>query len=210
MTGPSRKWIYVLEREPEFRTMLETLLTPAEVSISSFSLLQESLEKLTAKPCDLLIVDLEGCEGDGLCLLEQTRRIAPWVATLAIVGPADVPLAVRAVKAGAGDCLDKPVRQEQLRLAVEAQLAQVVQPARQRLRALTGIEIQILEMILAGKTSYGIAEELGRSKRTVDVHRKNIMRKLRACSLVDLIKRALEMGLAKESDSNETADSDQS
>ncbi len=58
------------------------------------------------------------------------------------------------------------------------------------------MEAQVLQLILAGRTSFDIATELHRSKRTVDVHRKNIMRKLQATGLVDLIRRALEMGFA--------------
>jgi two-component system response regulator FixJ len=65
-------------------------------------------------------------------------------------------------------------------------------------RALTEMEIQIVQSILAGKTSQDIAANLCRSKRTIDVHRKNIMRKLQAGSLVDLVQRALAMGLGKE------------
>ena len=70
---------------------------------------QDCLEKLSAKPCDILIVDLEDCEAEGLELLTQARRMAPWISTMAIVERAAVPTAVKAVKAGACECLEKPV-----------------------------------------------------------------------------------------------------
>ena len=199
MTGRPRKRIYLCEKRPELQAMLETALPPEEALISGFSGYQECLEALAAKPCDLLIVDLDGCARDGLSMLEQARRIAPWIRTLAIVGHADVPCAIQAIKAGAGDCLDKPVPADGLLRAVEAQLAQVV-AARRRPRAMTPMEVQILQMILAGKTSYDMADELQRSKRTIDVHRKNIMCKLHATGLVDLIKRALGMGFVEPPD----------
>jgi FixJ family two-component response regulator len=196
MTGRSGKRIYVCEKEPEFRAMLETLLTPEEALISGFSGHEECLEKLAVRPCDLLVIDLDGCEPEGLDTLEQARRVAPWISSLVIVGHAAVPCAIKAIRAGAGDCLDKPVPQERLLAAVRMQLTRVDVSTRRRPRTLTQMEAQILQLILAGKTSFDIAAELHRSKRTVDVHRKNIMRKLQATGLVDLIRRALEMGFA--------------
>lgn len=195
MTGRSGKRIYVFEKDAKFRTMLGTSLMPDEATISGFSGHRECIEMLATKPCDLLILDLEGCAPEGLDVLEQVRRVAPWIPSLVIVEQAAVCCAIKAVKAGAGDCLDKPVGQDRLLSAVRAQLARVDPATRRRPRVLTHMEVQILQMILAGKTSYEIADELHRSKRTVDVHRKNIMRKLQATGLVDLIKRALGMGL---------------
>ena len=194
MIDRSRKRIYVFEKQPQFRTMLETTLRSDEASISGFCRDQECVERLDAKPCDLLILDLGGCEPQGLYVLEQVRRIAPWVSSLAIVEHADVFWAIRATKAGAEDCLDKPVEPERLLAAVGAQLARVDAPTCRRPRGLTRMEIQIVQSILASKTSCDMAAEFHRSKRTIDVHRKNIMRKLHATNLVDFIKRALEMG----------------
>jgi len=195
MTGRSRKRIYVLEREPQFRTLLETELMTEEASICGFSGHLECIERLATRPCDLLIVDFDGCTPDGLHVLEQARRIAPWLSSLVIVEHAAVSCAIKAIKAGADDCLDKPVQQDRLLAAVGTQLARVDASARRRPRALTEMEVQILHLILAGKTSCEMAAEFHRSKRTIDVHRKNIMRKLQASSLVDLIKRALQMSL---------------
>jgi FixJ family two-component response regulator len=196
MTGRSRRRIYVFEREAQARTILEAELTPDEASIRGFSGPRECLETLATKPCDLLIVDLDGCAPEGLDLLEQAKRIAPWIASLAIVEHAAVPCAIKAIKAGAGDCVDKPVQRDRLLTVVGSQLARISASSRRRPKALTQMEIQILQAILAGKTSHDIAAELHRSKRTIDVHRKNIMRKLQATGLVDLIKRALGLGFS--------------
>lgn len=174
--------------------MVETALGREDKLVGYFSQGQDCLEELSARPCDMLIVDLEGSEGEGLELLTEVRRTAPWVSTVAIVERAAVPLAVKAVKAGACECLEKPVATDRLGEAIETQLVRVASLPRTH-RALTQMEIQIVQLILAGKTSQDIAAHLHRSKRTVDVHRKNIMRKLQACSLVDLIRRALSMGL---------------
>ncbi len=196
MTGRSRKRIYVLEREPRFRPLLETALTAEEASVCGFSGRRECLERLAAKPCDLLVVDFEAGTPDGLHVLEQARRIAPWMARLAIVEHAAIRCAIKAIKAGADDCLDRPVQQDRLLTAVERNWHGSIR--RRRPRALTEMEVHILHRILAGQTSCGMAAEFHRSKRTVDVHRKNIMRKLQAGSLVDLVKRAIELGFGEQ------------
>jgi FixJ family two-component response regulator len=194
MTGRSRKRIYVFGKEAGVRDLLEGSLTPDEASVSGFSGPQECIDKLATKPCELLIVDLDGCPAEGLDVIEQARRLTPWVSSLAIVEHAAVGCAIRAIRAGAGDCLDKPVQQDRLLTVVRSQLARVDVSTRRRPRALTQMEVQILQLILAGRTSYEMADELHRSKRTIDVHRKNIMRKLQATCLADLIKRALGLG----------------
>lgn len=203
MTGRSRKRIYVFEKEAGFRDLLENSLAPEEASVSGFSKHLECVAELAIKPCDLLIVDSDGCPEEGLNVIEQARRLTPWVSSLAIVEHAAVDRAIRAIRAGAGDCLDKPVPQDRLLTVVRSQLARVDFSTRRRPRALTQMEVQILQLILAGRTSYEIADDLHRSKRTIDVHRKNIMRKLQATGLVDLIKRALGMGFT---DQQESAD----
>jgi FixJ family two-component response regulator len=144
----------------------------------------------------LLILDLDGCEPAGLNMLGQARRMVPWMASLAIVEHAAVPCAIKAIRAGAGDCLDKPVSQDRLLAAVETQLARLDGVTRRRPGPLTEMEVQILQFVLAGETSHDMAAELHRSKRTIESHRKNIMRKLQATGLVDLIRRALAMGFS--------------
>ncbi len=174
--------------------MLEASLAPGEALVSGFSEQQAFIDKLSARPCDLLIFDLQGPKSEGLDLLERVRRMVPWMQSMVIVEQGAICDAIRAIKAGASDCLDKPVEQDRFLAAVETQLAKVGTSPRRRPRALTPREVQILQMILAGRTSFEMADDLHRSKRTIDVHRKNIMRKLQATGLVDLIKRALGMG----------------
>lgn len=145
--------------------------------VGYFSRCQDGLEKLAVKPCDILIVDLEGYETEGFELLIQARRMAPWIPTMAIVERAAVPTAVKAVKAGVCECLEKPVQMERLSEAVQEQLARIALRPHSR-RALSQTELQILQLILAGKTSEDIAARLHRSRRTIDVHRKNIMIRL--------------------------------
>jgi len=203
MAGRSCKRIYVFEKEASIRDLLEGSLAPDEASVSGYSRHSECIGTLATKPCELLIVDLGGDPEEGLDVIEQARRLTPWVSSLAIVEQAAVGCAIRAIRAGAGDCLDKPLRPDRLLAVVRTQLARVDISTRRRPRALTQMEVQILQLILAGRTSYEMADDLHRSKRTIDVHRKNIMRKLQATCLADLIKRALGLGF---SDQQEKAD----
>ncbi len=203
MTGRARKRIYVFEKEAGVRDLLENSLAPDEASVDAFSRFRECIERLATRPCDLLIVDLDGCPEEGFDVLEQARRLTPWVSSLVIVTQAAVGCAIRAIRAGAGDCLDKPVQPERLLAVVRTQLARVDVSTRRRPRALTQMEVQVLQLILAGRTSYEMADDLHRSKRTIDVHRKNIMRKLQATCLADLIKRALGLGFTDQQEKAE-------
>lgn len=198
MTSESPKRVYFLGKKlAEFHAALQAALEPYNAAVSCFSGQEECLEKLSEKPCDLLIVDLSGCEVEGTEVLTQARRMAPWIATVALVDRTGVRGAVKAMKAGASDCLEKPVREDRLRAVIEGHLGGKGYSGPRVRRTLTQMEVQVLHLILEGKTSRDIAAELHRSKRTIDVHRKNIMRKLEACGPVDLIKRALGMGLTE-------------
>ncbi len=195
MPGRSRKRIYVLEGEPQLRILLEAEWSPAQVLVQGFCRTQECLEKLATEPCDLIILDLEGRAEDGLAMLRRVRQTVSGIPCLAIVEPRAVIRAVEAVKAGAFDCLEKPLQPDRLKAIVGAQLANETARAHRRLRTLTPTELQILQLLTTGATSREMAAQLHRSEQTIIVHRKNIRRKLHATSLVDLVKWALEMGL---------------
>jgi len=206
MTDRSQKRIYFVGGTPELRAVVETALAFEDTSVCCFCSHQDCLQKLSAKACDLLIIDLGDCDSGGYDVLAETRRMAPWIMSLAIVEHASVDCAVGAMKAGACDCLEKPVSQERLRETVRMHLSHTSPP--QSRRPLTQMEIQVLQLILAGRTSLEIAVALHRSKRTIDVHRKNIMRKLHACSVVDLVRRGLGMGFLDDRPHDEPAETD--
>lgn len=193
----SRKRVYCYGRGTQIRLMLEPALNSGDLALTCFSRASDCLERLLTQPCDVLIVELGDSDADGLDLLAQTHQTAPWISTLAVVGNGAVAAAVKAIKAGACECLEKPLSADRFNEALEELLERVASLPRAH-RALTQMEIQILQLILAGKTSQHIATHLHRSKRTIDVHRKNIMRKVQATSLADLFRRALSMGLAEE------------
>jgi FixJ family two-component response regulator len=136
---------------------------------------------------------------DGIELLTETKRIAPWLPVLVITGYGDVPMAVRALKAGALDFIEKPLNRKRFLSAVEAALQRSAPLDRLLGKALTRVEMRILQLILDGKSNRDIAEMFHRSLRTIEVHRNRLMRKLGVSSVVALVRRAVALGLAEQS-----------
>ncbi len=143
--------------------------------------------------CELLIVDVDGQVEPRLELLVRCRRFYPHLPALVLVRHGDTATAVAAMKAGAADCLEKPLVPDRLRSAVLAVLGDKPGPRPRVYQALTGTEIQVLQLLLAGKTNLEIAEQFHRSRRTIEAHRRNIMRKLGAAHVSDLVKQAFRM-----------------
>ncbi len=162
------------QHQPSLQSVLEPALKSLEASLSHFSRVKDCLRELAEKPFDLLIIDLEGCAEEGLEMIGEVRRMAPWISCLALVEHADVRCAVKAVKVGACECFEKPLHEDRLLKSVEAHLVRLDRPGSRSRKGLTRTEIRVLQLILAGNTSRDIADELHRSKRTIDVHRKNI------------------------------------
>jgi len=159
------------------------------------------LGRAGAKPgCVLLDVQMPGLDG-----LELQAALAKEDAPLPVVfvtGHGDIPMSVRAMKTGAVDFLTKPVKKEALLKAVEAALAsgaaqRSVSERSRRLRAyfesLTPREREVFERVTAGTLNKQIAAELGMAERTVKAHRANIMEKMQAESLAELVHIAAEL-----------------
>jgi two-component system response regulator FixJ len=147
-----------------------------------------------------LITDLKMPDISGVELLENMNGRGILVPTVVITGHGDVPMAVAAMKAGAVDFIEKPFADEVLidavkraasRLDDASEVVHDVQALRARLEALSGRERQVLSMIVAGLPNKTIAYDLGISPRTVEVHRANIMSKMQARSLPELVRMSI-------------------
>jgi DNA-binding NarL/FixJ family response regulator len=154
-----------------------------------------SPQGLDPRRCDLLIIHVDGQTSRSLDLLTRCRRLHPHLPAVALVEPGATSTAVAAMKAGAADCLEKPLDTDRLVSAVTAVLGSGQSSAQQMYKSLTRMETRVLHLLLAGKTSSEIAGQFHRSRRTVDVHRRHIMRKLRVSSASDLVREAFRMGL---------------
>jgi FixJ family two-component response regulator len=177
--------------------MLKAALAPLRPRVTCFDGREECLEQLRRGACDVLIVDLDGYAPDGIKLLAEAKRLCPWVTTFALIDQGNVPGAIQAMKAGAADCLERPLTEEGLRCAIGPVLARTREKAPGPDVALTRMETKVLNLVSTGQTSDQIATMLHRSRRTVDVHRGHIMRKLGVSGTMDLIKEAARRGLIR-------------
>lgn len=152
-------------------------------------------QALSPHLCKLLIIDIDGQPNQQLELLAECRQLYPYLPVVALVERGETATAVAAMKAGAVDCLEKPVEPGRLLSLAETMLQRRQSAYRDVSEALTTTEARVLHLILAGNTNLQIARQVHRSKRTIEVHRANIMRKLGTSSVSELVCKAFGAGL---------------
>jgi FixJ family two-component response regulator len=187
--------IFFVDDEPAIRRSVSQTLQRSGYMVSCFTDTEACLQQLQIQSCDLLITDVKMPGMDGIELVRRAKCIAPWLPILVITGFGDIPMAVRAVKAGATEFIEKPLEKQSFLAAVQAALKQQDLSNLLKGKSLTEKEIAVLRLILQGNSNKEIAQILHRSIRTIEDHRRHIMRKLDVDSVVDLIKRAAIMGL---------------
>lgn len=195
MANNVEKHIFFLDDEPTIRKVVKETLEDSKFKVSCFGNPTECLARLRSKKCDLLITDLKMPEKDGIELLMDVQHLAPWVPVLLITGYGDVPTAVKAMKAGAVDFIEKPLEKKSFVRKIKSILKKNVSTHSDFGTSLTRAEKKILQLVIDGKSNKEIAVMLHRSARTIEVHRAHIMHKLGVNNLVDLVKRVAHMGL---------------
>lgn len=203
MTVSRHMTIFVVDDDEAVRGSLAALLTAEGYEAEAFASAREFLESYSPAGHCCLIADIRMPDMDGLELQEELNRRQIALPIIMVTGHGDVPLAVRAMKAGAVDFLEKPY-DESVLLASLARCAQAVDLTSQkaaaahevesRLQALTERERQVLELLAAGKPNKVIAYELTISPRTVEIHRSRVMEKMRAGSLAELVRMVVALG----------------
>lgn len=196
--------VYVIDDDPSIRDTLEDLFHSVGLEVRVFASTQEFLagSRPDAPACLVLDVRLPGQSG-----LDFQRGLAASGIDLPVVfitGHGDVPMAVQAMKAGAIEFLTKPFRDQDLLDAIQAGIerdrarrrdAPLVAELQTRLDSLTERERQIMALVVSGQLNKQIAAELAVSQMTVKVHRGQIMRKMRANSLPELVRMADRLGV---------------
>ena len=203
---PKRGTVYVVDDDEAVRDSVQWLLEGQDFRVRSFESSEVFLARYDPREVACLIVDIRM---DGMSGLELQDRLIERNSPLPmafITGHGDVPLAVDTMKKGAMDFIQKPFKEEQLVPLVERMLEQArasfaeQEQAASRdalLAKLTGRESQVLERIAAGRLNKQIADDLGISIKTVEAHRANIMEKLNANTVADLLKIALGQNAPK-------------
>ena len=190
--------VHIVDDDEAVRQSLAFLLGSAGLTVRLYNSASAFLAGLSAVKSGCLVTDMRMPDMTGIELLQQLRAKACRLPAIVITGHGDVPLAVEAMKAGAVDFIEKPFDQETILHAVQAALERGFEgevrddPAvAARLATLSERERQVLEGLVAGHPNKTIAYDLGISPRTVEVYRANLMTKMGARSLSELIRMAI-------------------
>jgi two-component system, LuxR family, response regulator FixJ len=196
--------VYVIDDDDAVRHSLEFLLKTAGIEARGFESAKAFLEILPRIKSGCIITDVRMPEITGIDLLRRVKESGVDIPVIVITGHGDISLAVEAMKIGAVDFLEKPFDDDLLVASVRSALNKDASTARQkaeiadihdRLAALSNRERQVLEGLVAGKANKIIAFDLGISPRTVEIYRANVMTKLEANSLSDLVRMAMTAGI---------------
>ena len=204
MTEP-QSIVFVVDDDASIRKALDSLIRSVGLTVQLFGSAQEFLhaKKPNVPSCLILDVRLPGMSG-----LDFQRKLAEsklFIPIIFITGHGDIPMSVRAMKAGAVEFLTKPWREQDLldaiHVAIERdtkrrQQEKEIATLRDRLEWLTPREREVLPLVVAGLPNKQIAAEIGTSETTVKVHRGQLMRKMGADSLPELVRMAERIGVS--------------
>lgn len=199
-----RPLVLLVDDDPSIREAVQALLGSVGMQVLAFASVQEFLAAERPAGPSCLIVDVRMPGRSGLDLLDELARRNINIPAIVITGHGDVPMSVRAMKAGAVEFLSKPFRDQELldavQAAIEIDLARrnregAEERLRKRFNGLTARERQVLVLVAHGRLNKQIAAELDLSEITVKVHRGQAMRKMEARTLADLVRMSDRLGL---------------
>jgi two-component system response regulator FixJ len=189
--------VLVVDDDPDARQSLEFLIRSVGLNIRSYASAAEFLASPDVQSAGCLVLDLRMPGMSGLELQDRLNEMNVGIPIILLTAYAEVPIAVKAMKAGAIDVIQKPYSQQVLLDRIQHALAQDrdnrqrlrdIKGAREKLALLTSGERDVLNGLRAGKSNKEIAGDLGLTRRGIEARRANIMRKLDADSLADLLR----------------------
>jgi len=202
---PSDKGVvHVIDDDEAMRQSLAFLLGAVGMEVQTYESAEAFLEIAPTIKAGCVITDVRMPGLSGVELLRQLRGRQVSIPVIMITGHGDVPLAVEAMKIGAMDFLEKPFDDEALLASVRSALDQLDRDQKRqtersdiegRLATLSNRERDVLQGLVAGHANKQIAYDLGISPRTIEIYRANLMTKMQAASLSDLVRMALIAGL---------------
>jgi two-component system, LuxR family, response regulator FixJ len=202
--GLAQGTVHVIDDDDDLRDSLAFLLRTAQLEVRSFGSARTFLDALPDPSLSCVITDVRMPDLSGIDLLRRLKELKIVVPVIVITGHGDVALAVEAMKIGAVDFLEKPFDDEILLASVESALRRHDGQAKRdseraeiesRLAALSPREHDVLNGLVAGRANKQIAFDLGISPRTVEIYRANLMNKMAAGSLSELVRMALVAGI---------------
>ncbi len=202
--------VHVVDDDEAVRRSLAMLLASTGLTTKAYGSAEAVLvaaRELDGLAMGCVVVDVRMPGMDGISLMEALRREGVTLPVVVVTGHGDIPLAVRAMRAGALDFIEKPYSEDRILDAVETALEAVrvldqrrvlLAQAQARVAGLSPREREVLAALVAGKANKVIGFELGISPRTVEVHRAKLMEKLRVRSLPEAVRIALAAGMGSE------------
>jgi len=196
--------IFIIDDDDAVRQSLQFLLKTAGLKAQTFESPRAFFEVLPQITSGCVITDVRMPDITGIDLLKKVKQVNPDLPVIVITGHGDIALAVEAMKIGAMDFLEKPFDDDHLLAAVRTALDRDAEATRrhaevaeihEKLDALSNRERQVLEGLVAGNPNKTIAFDLGISPRTVEIYRANLMTKMAANSLSDLVRMAMTAGI---------------
>lgn len=200
---PAERVVHVIDDDDEVRRSLAFLLASAGMAVRVHESAMAFLEVLEEVQAGCVVTDIRMPQMDGLELQRRLRGLKASLPVIVMTGHGDVSLAVEAIKAGALDFIEKPFDDEVLLSAIRSALNHRARDSEREARTaaidnrigrLSDREREVLERLVAGKANKIIAHELSISPRTVEVYRANVMTKMEAGSLSELVRMALVQG----------------
>ena len=196
-SGADDATVFVVDDDPSVREAISSLLRSVQLDVVAYESARDFLEHRRPATNACLILDVRMPGISGLDLQQQLTASDAPLPIVFITGHGDIPMAVRAIKAGAVEFLQKPFRDDDLLTAVSNALArdraarrdrEALEAVRARYATLTERERAVLLPIVQGSLNKQVGAALGVTEQTVKVHRHNIMRKMAAASLPDLVR----------------------
>ena len=203
---PKKGTVYVVDDDEAVRDSLQWLLEGKDYRVRCYDSAESFISRYDSREVACLIADIRMGGMTGLELQDRLIERRSPLPIVFITGHGDVPMAVNTMKKGAMDFIQKPFKEDDLVSLVERMLDSARESFSEHQNAanrdallskLTGREAQVLERIVAGRLNKQIADDLGISIKTVEAHRANIMEKLNANTVADLLKIALGQAAPK-------------
>ncbi len=188
--------VYVVDDDDAVRDMISWLMESVKLPTELFNNARDFLDKFEPGQVACLLLDVRMPEMSGIELQRELKKLDATLPIIIITGHADVPMAVHAMREGAFDFIEKPFNNQLLLDRVQAainksRLIHEEKAEELELQALvdglTSREKEVLDLVVTGETNKGIAHKLDITIKTVEVHRGNMMRKMQAQSIADLI-----------------------